>query len=670
MTAAPSVELRFNPTDLRPLDLPTTGAFLGSPADALEAALAVARAEMQDRMRNEIRGLAEPSQAQLLRIADLAWQAAFWNFQKVSAPVMADAYVRAYRRANAGDVPMSVIYSLADRHAEKIGDYFHASSRDALSQGFATMVNRRLPAKAAANKVMDAYGLSPRQMRAFTSAKQLDTPVDSPISRSVKARIRAYVDRSFTSRTKKLSAQEEHNIDEQAKQYAWMWLQDKGKLSTKAQKMWVTARDERVCPVCGPLHGKKVGINDRFVTKEGAFWTPGLHPNCRCVIRLLENRFSKADWDPKEHPRGGDPENRGRFSAVSRTKEPEKPVIESTIWESLKEAPPEEKLSMTETPAPAEGKLSMGGGEKLSMGRLSMLGTLSMGESSKLSMTEDKKISAAEGEKISMSRAEAMEKISMLTTPQMQMQMDQAFMSLIEATEPYVKPQRRALRSIYRPTMHIQDDEGREYPVYAAVKASDLNWGDGKVELNHHVSFTPSLERVKTRANELFAEETLGEKDRVMSTNTTIAATTDQNGVRWVGELNEDQVLEVVHWAAYQGRVADPDSALDRQLDYDLVDPGGNIRETSMPMSTAARLLGIKPQDFDIRIMRMDEGHDSRDGSTAMLEAGTKHGYEDWVTSGRYHANPIRSEAVGHNLSLQVYWIDPDVKETEVPFLG
>jgi hypothetical protein len=327
MTTAPYVELGFNPTDLRPRDLPRAGAFLGSPADALEAALAVARAAMVDRMKSEVRGLQEPTHAQLVRIADLAWQALFWRFRKVSAPIIADAYLRAYRAADAGDVPMSVIYSLADKHAEKIGDYFHDSSRDALAQGFNTLVNRRLPAKAAADRVMDAFGLTPRQMRAYTSHKQFETPIADVLPRSLKARARAYIDKSFTTRARRLSRQEEHNIDQQAQQFAWMWLQDKGRLSEKAQKIWITARDERVCPVCGPLHGKKVRVNEQFKTPEGDFWTPGVHPNCRCVVRILENRFAKSlvakDLAGSQlaqfnrlHPRADD----GRFGAKARTR--------------------------------------------------------------------------------------------------------------------------------------------------------------------------------------------------------------------------------------------------------------------------------------------------------------------------------------------------------------
>jgi Phage Mu protein F like protein len=316
MTTAPYVELRVNPTDLRPGDLPSAGAYLGTPADAIEAALAVTRAAMVDQMKAEVRGLGAPTHYQLMRIADLAWQAAFWRYRKISAPIIADAYLHAYRAADAGDVPMAVIYDLADKHAEKVGMYFHETSREALAEGFNSMVNRQIPARVAADRVLDAYGLTPRQMRGYASAKQFGTPVSDVLPRSLKARAREYIDRSFTQRTRKLSRQEEHNIEEQAKQFAWMWLQDKGRLNEKAQKLWITAKDEKVCPVCGPLHGMKVGINEQFKTKEGSFWSPGLHPNCRCVVRLLENRFSKADWDPKLHPRADD----GRFGTKTRTR--------------------------------------------------------------------------------------------------------------------------------------------------------------------------------------------------------------------------------------------------------------------------------------------------------------------------------------------------------------
>ena len=56
------------------------------------------------------------------------------------------------------------------------------------------------------------------------------------------------------------------------------------------QKRWVTANDELVCPVCGPLHRQVVDIDDEFevtyATKRGLvtarFPHPPAHVSCRC----------------------------------------------------------------------------------------------------------------------------------------------------------------------------------------------------------------------------------------------------------------------------------------------------------------------------------------------------------------------------------------------------
>lgn len=63
---------------------------------------------------------------------------------------------------------------------------------------------------------------------------------------------------------------------------------------------WYTAEDERVCPWCGPQHGRVVGVNEVFfrkgetLTAEGgkklvldyrAIDVPPLHTSCRCFIR-------------------------------------------------------------------------------------------------------------------------------------------------------------------------------------------------------------------------------------------------------------------------------------------------------------------------------------------------------------------------------------------------
>lgn len=59
------------------------------------------------------------------------------------------------------------------------------------------------------------------------------------------------------------------------------------------QKMeWRTSRDERVCPICGPLHGKRAKLGEKF---SGAY-TPPAHPRCRCWIAPVVERV------PQEQP--------------------------------------------------------------------------------------------------------------------------------------------------------------------------------------------------------------------------------------------------------------------------------------------------------------------------------------------------------------------------------
>ena len=290
MSISPTVELLFHPTDLDPRDLSRAGQFLGSPSQAIEAGLGALRLMMVDRMKQElVASTGEMSVSKLVELADLAWSAAFWKFRKISAPVMADAYVRAYRQADAGDVPMALIYDLADKHADRIGDYFHQSSKQAMVEGFNSYVNRRVASKAAASRVLDAYGLTPRQMGGYVSASaSMDSKVSSRERRSLKGKVLDYVARSFRKRIKIFADQEEHNIDQQAQQFAWMWLVDKGRLNADAEKIWITAHDEKVCPVCGPLHGQKVGVNEQFSVRPGSVldpWDPPELPLPRPVDR-------------------------------------------------------------------------------------------------------------------------------------------------------------------------------------------------------------------------------------------------------------------------------------------------------------------------------------------------------------------------------------------------
>lgn len=58
------------------------------------------------------------------------------------------------------------------------------------------------------------------------------------------------------------------------------------------KREWRTAADERVCPICGPLHGQQAGLNDAF---EGGVDNPPAHPRCRCwIVPVIAERVTNA----------------------------------------------------------------------------------------------------------------------------------------------------------------------------------------------------------------------------------------------------------------------------------------------------------------------------------------------------------------------------------------
>lgn len=56
-------------------------------------------------------------------------------------------------------------------------------------------------------------------------------------------------------------------------------------------KIWCTADDERVCPICDSLDGKQIEMDAEFTGASGSWSTklhPPIHPRCRCGVKYKE----------------------------------------------------------------------------------------------------------------------------------------------------------------------------------------------------------------------------------------------------------------------------------------------------------------------------------------------------------------------------------------------
>lgn len=71
----------------------------------------------------------------------------------------------------------------------------------------------------------------------------------------------------------------------------WQQARDANLIPLDAMRIWMTAKDERVCDVCGPMNGQVASIDGVWFTPNGPVHYPTeIHPNCRCASGLIFSR--------------------------------------------------------------------------------------------------------------------------------------------------------------------------------------------------------------------------------------------------------------------------------------------------------------------------------------------------------------------------------------------
>lgn len=596
----------------------------------------------EEAMRAPLAALTERG---LRAILDNVWSLARLGFTDLLAPALVGEYLAAFQTVNAGDIDPVVLQKLARAYAEKVGDYFHQTSTQALLQGFNTYVNRRVPPKIAAERILDAYGLTPRQVTALVHLKDPEA-VASGVLQVRDSRRRQFVAKSLSTRMKNISRQEDHTLHQTAKTLAWAWAKEKGTLHESARKIWITAKDERVCPVCGPLHGQRVEVGKPFLDEFGNKIYGPPHMMCRCDIRLLKpiSSIRKDVWDAEDerlHPRG----EGGRF----RTKVRERDT--STIIESAPEG-----TESSQTPASKIGGPKIGSTSPTSKIGAPKLGGPKIGGPKIGEPHTMEKITSK------IQAALIMAKITPRTPEQIEARRDDQKIAAVMRAQDRIKPR-------YSGDIELAPVVKLPGPVYAAVHEHMFD-GD-YLHLDDSVVFT-DLET----AQDHFYEE----QDFVLEQNmrTIALAMSDQDvdggflavpyhesdlsirpgeGRKIVGHMDVDSLSLVADAASdWQGNVSEP-----VEVEWWMYEHGEKTERLGSTLVDSwelfTRLDVEADQAPDMMIVRMDTGWmDEPTGQTTDQDhSGTKYGFESWHTRGRY-------KIVGDDDDAAVL-IEPDLPE-------
>jgi hypothetical protein len=140
--------------------------------------------------------------------------------------------------------------------------------------------------KQVAREIRDLVGLNVRQEAAVARYRaKLET--EGRKADQVDRMVKRYADKQRRLRSETIAITELARAANEGQREQWARLVEAGKLDPDEWLMeWVTARDERTCPHCGPMHGVTARIGGTFTTTLGIVAGPILHPRCRCILRL------------------------------------------------------------------------------------------------------------------------------------------------------------------------------------------------------------------------------------------------------------------------------------------------------------------------------------------------------------------------------------------------
>lgn len=141
--------------------------------------------------------------------------------------------------------------------------------------------------------LMNASGLTPRQ--ALATDRYLDRLLKDGVPRAKALSLaNEYAKRQLQWRAVSLSRTAILAGTNSGQQIVYAAAEASGLLDRRFhRKVWLTADDERVCPICGPLHEQTTDILGPFealIPIQGGFSGarilphPPAHPQCRCVI--------------------------------------------------------------------------------------------------------------------------------------------------------------------------------------------------------------------------------------------------------------------------------------------------------------------------------------------------------------------------------------------------
>ncbi len=239
-----------------------------------------------ERIRNALAGVQET----VVRMREAGWHQAT---EGLPARIVQQAVVRLGYAAYTVDRP-DVMLAVQTADLRRIRE-IDAETRAALRQELARGIREGIHPTEVARRIRETIGLNRRQA-AVVSAFRQRLFAEGRDRGQVERMTLRFANRQMQLRAQNIAQTEIMTALNTGRRLQVERLTREGVIQGPDwEQEWVTADDERTCPICLPLNGQRIPIGGTFVTGAGNLQQPPAHPRCRCLARLVPVGFRKGD---------------------------------------------------------------------------------------------------------------------------------------------------------------------------------------------------------------------------------------------------------------------------------------------------------------------------------------------------------------------------------------
>lgn len=181
--------------------------------------------------------------------------------------------------------------AFAQARAGKLIRQVSDETRKAVTETIMEALRMRIDRREMVTRISKVVGLDSRQARALTryyekslqdaQARGLD--YDEAVAVADKLGNK-YKTRLLKQRATRIARTETLAASNAGRYLSWIEAETVGLLPANSMKRWITALDERTCPVCAPLNNQEFPYKANFPTGD---LMPPVHPNCRCTAVIV-----------------------------------------------------------------------------------------------------------------------------------------------------------------------------------------------------------------------------------------------------------------------------------------------------------------------------------------------------------------------------------------------